>query len=50
MGKQEMVEMAAAVLMELPYEKAEFICSMIFRVAENLGISDGVKIDTQKED
>ena len=50
MGKREMVEKAVAVLMKLPYEKAEFICRMIFRVAENLGISDGVKIDTEKED
>lgn len=50
MGKQKMVEMAAAVLMELPYEKAEFICQMIFRVADNLGIANGVQNDTAEED
>lgn len=48
MGKQDMVKMAA-VLMKLPYEKAEFICRMIFRVADNLGIYTGVQIDTEKE-
>lgn len=50
MGKQDMVKMAAAVLMKLPYEKAEFICNMILRVADNIGISPGVKLDTEKED
>ena len=49
MGKQEMIETAAAVLMKLPYEKAEFICRMIFQVEDNLGIADGVKIDTKEE-
>ena len=49
MGKQEMVEKAAVVLMELPYEKVEFICRMIFRVADNLGPANGVQIDTEKE-
>ena len=49
MGKQKMVETAAAVLMNLPYEKAEFICRMIFQVEDNLGIAVGVKIDTKEE-
>lgn len=50
MGKQEIVEKAAAVLMKLPYEKVEFICNVILRVADNLGISPGVNLDTEKED
>ncbi len=50
MGKQDMVKTAAAVLMKLPYEKTEFICNMILRVADNLGISPGVNWDTEKED
>ena len=49
MGKQEKVEKAAVVLMELPYEKVEFICRMNFRVADNLGIANGVQNDTEKE-
>ena len=50
MDKQKMVKLAAEILMELPYEKTEFVCNMIFRVAENLGIPNGVQIDTEKED
>ena len=49
MDKQEMVNLTAELLMELPYEKVEFICRMIFRVADNLGIAKGVQNDTEKE-
>lgn len=41
MGKQEMVNLAAVVLMKLPYEKTEFLCNLIFKVADNIGIKKG---------
>lgn len=50
MGKQEMVEKAAELLMELPYEKTEFVCNMVCKLAVKLGIRDCVNIDTEKED
>ena len=50
MGKQEMVHLAAEILMELPYEKTEFVCNMVYKLAVKLGIRDCVNIDTEKED
>lgn len=51
MSKKEMVDLAAAVLMELYYEDALSFCRMIFRFAEKTGQEAGVQIDTNdKED
>ena len=50
MDKQEMVNLTAEILMELPYEKTEFVCSMVYKLAVKLGIRDCVNIDTEKED
>ena len=48
--KQEMVNLTAEILMELPYEKTEFVCNMVCKLAVKLGIRDCVYIDTEKED
>lgn len=50
MDKQEIVNLTAELLMELPYEKTEFVCSMVYKLAVKLGIRDCVNIDTEKED
>ena len=50
MDKQEMVNLTAELLMELPYEKTEFVCNMVCKLAVKLGIRDCVNIDTETED
>ena len=50
MDKQEMVHLTAELLMEMPYEKTEFVCNMVCKLAVKLGIRDCVNVDTEKED
>ena len=50
MDKQEMVHLTAELLMEMPYEKTEFVCNMVYKLAVKLGIRDCVNVDTEKED
>ena len=50
MDKQKMVKLTAEILMELPYEKTEFVCNMVCKLAVKLGIRDCVNVDTEKED
>lgn len=50
MSKKEMVDLAAAVLMELYYEDALSFCRMIFRFAEKTGQAACVQIGHKKEE
>ncbi len=40
--KQRIVDRAARLLMVLPFEKTDFICGFIFKVAEKVGNRLGV--------
>lgn len=45
--KQRIVDRAARLLMVLPFEKTDFICMFIFKVAEKMGNKRGVDYFTK---